>query len=61
VTKFKLDPFYEIPDIDTSDNAYPREPQQPTKFQLYKDNRPSALNPMQEAKKASGGAATGTN
>jgi hypothetical protein len=60
VTKFKLDPFYEIPDIDTSDNAYPREPEQPTKFQLYKNNRSSALNPMQEAKQ-SGGAATGTN
>jgi hypothetical protein len=61
VTKFKLDPFYEIPDIDTSDNAYPREPEQPTKFQLYKNNRSPALNPMQEAKKASSGAAMGTN
>ncbi len=61
VTKFKLDPFYEIPDIDTSDNAYPREPEQPTKFQLFKGNRPAATNPMQEAKKASSGAAAGSN
>lgn len=63
VVKFKLDPFFEIPDIDTSDNAFPREPEQPTKFELFKQNRRSAPNPMQEAQKAksNGSAATGTN
>lgn len=61
VKKFKLDPFKEIPDIDTSDNAFPREPEEPTKFQLFKANRGGGQpNPMQEAKKNQA-AATGSN
>ncbi len=53
VSKFKLDPYHEIPDIDTSDNTFPKEPEQPTRFQAYKQrgfgsNNP---NPMQEAQR----------
>ena len=53
VAKFKLDPYFQIPDIDTSDNAFPREPEQPTKFQLFKQRAGggSQPNPMQEARK----------
>lgn len=51
VAKFTLDPFYEIADIDTDNNAYPREAEKPTKFQTFKQNRPQNSNPMQEARK----------
>jgi len=52
VKKFKLDPFYEIADIDTANNVFPREPEQPTKFQLFKQRPFTApANPMQEARK----------
>lgn len=52
VAKFKLDPYFEIPDIDTSDNVFPREPEKPTKFQLFKQSQaPSPTNPMREAQK----------
>lgn len=52
VTKFKLDPYHEIPDIDTSDNTFPKEPEQPTRFQAFKQRGFNAgPNPMQEAKK----------
>lgn len=60
VAKFKLDPYFEIPDIDTSDNVFPREPEQPTKFQLFKGRQGGQPNPMQEAKKNQA-AATGNN
>ena len=61
VEKFKLDPYFEIPDIDTSDNVFPREPERPTKFQLMKQNRPvPATNPMQEALKNQAGAVGGS-
>ena len=61
VEKFKLDPYFEIPDIDTSDNVFPREPEKPTKFQLIKQNRPApATNPMQEALKNQAGAVGGS-
>ncbi|MDP5120034.1 MAG: M1 family metallopeptidase [Spirosomaceae bacterium] len=60
VKKFILDPFYEIADIDESDNMFPREPAQPTKFELFKRGSFNRTNPMQEAKKTQG-AATGTN
>ncbi len=52
VKKFKLDPYFETADIDTSNNMFPREPESPTKFQLIKQrsfNR--GANPMQEALK----------
>jgi hypothetical protein len=53
VAKFKLDPYHEIPDIDTSDNTFPKEPEQPTRFQAFKQKGfgGGGLNPMQEAKK----------
>lgn len=34
-----LDPYYEIADIDTDDNAFPREPAKPTKVQLFKEQK----------------------
>ncbi len=59
VTKWTLDPFFEIADIDTEDNAFPREPAQPTRFQVFKGQRPPQPNPMQEAQKKSGSAVQG--
>ena len=55
VVKWTLDPFYEIADIDTDDNTYPREPAQPTRVQLFKAQPRSyggGQNPMQEAQNA---------
>ena len=62
VSKWTLDPYYEIADIDTDDNAYPREANQPTKVQLFKMSRQGPPNPMQEAQKAksSGAAVSGS-
>jgi hypothetical protein len=54
VAKWVLDPFYEIADINTEDNAFPREPEQPTRFQVFKGQRPSMPNPMQQQKQAAG-------
>ncbi|RFS17162.1 M1 family metallopeptidase [Emticicia sp. C21] len=52
VARFKLDPYHEIPDIDTSDNTFPKEPAQPTRFQAFKQRGfGGGPNPMQEAKK----------
>lgn len=52
VKKFKLDPYFETADIDTSNNIFPREPEAPTKFQLVKQRSFSrGTNPMQEAQK----------
>ena len=59
VTKWTLDPFFEIADIDTDDNAFPREPEQPSRFQVFKGQRPPQPNPMQEAQKKSGSAVQG--
>ena len=51
VRKFTLDPFYEIADIDTANNAFPREPEHPTKFQVFKQRAfQQGPNPMQQAK-----------
>ena len=65
VVKWTLDPFYEIADIDTDDNAFPREPAKPTRVQLFKSQGRTyggGINPMQEAKKAkeAAGAVTGS-
>ena len=64
VIKWTLDPFYEIADIDTDDNSFPREPAQPTRVQLYKEQARSyggGRNPMQEAQNAKkSGAVTGS-
>lgn len=52
VKKFKLDPYFETADVDTSNNVFPREPEAPTKFQLVKQRSFSrGANPMQEAQK----------
>jgi Peptidase family M1 domain len=49
VKKFTLDPFFEIADIDTANNAFPKEPEKPTKFQVFKQQaRQAAPNPMQQ-------------
>ncbi|MFD1819727.1 hypothetical protein SAMN04515674_114121 [Pseudarcicella hirudinis] len=59
VVKWTLDPFFEIADIDTEDNFFPREPAQPTRFQVFKAQRPASQNPMQQQKQQSGGAVQG--
>lgn len=65
VVKWTLDPFFEIADIDTDDNAFPREPAQPTRVQLFKMQGRTyggGPNPMQEAQNAKPvpGAVTGS-
>lgn len=50
VTKWTLDPFFEIADIDTKSNVFPREPEEPTRFQVFKQSRQSQPNPMQQQK-----------
>ncbi len=53
VTQWTLDPFREIADIDEEDNAFPRQPSEPTKFQLFKQQTGgSRPNPMREAQQA---------
>jgi hypothetical protein len=52
VAKWILDPFYEIADIDTKSNVFPREPEQPTRFQVFKQQQRSQPNPMQQQKQA---------
>jgi hypothetical protein len=54
VTQWTLDPFREIADIDEEDNAYPRQPSEPTKFQLFKQQTGGGrgTNPMREAQQA---------
>ena len=54
VTQWTLDPFYEVADIDTENNSFPRTAQ-PTRFQLFKQQRGGAggqPNPMQQQRKA---------
>ena len=61
VAKFKLDPYFELPDIDDSDNVYPKEPEKPTKFQLMKQQSQRKMpNPMQEARQNEAGAVGGS-
>ncbi|QJW91672.1 M1 family metallopeptidase [Spirosoma taeanense] len=54
VTQWTLDPYYEIADIDTENNSFPRVAQ-PTRFQLFKQRQsPSATqgqNPMQQQRR----------
>jgi len=51
VTQWTLDPFYEIADIDTENNSFPRV-SQPSRFQLFRQRQGSgaapAGNPMQQ-------------
>jgi hypothetical protein len=59
VAKWILDPYFETADIDTDDNAFPKEPEQPTRFQLFKQGGARPLNPMQKAAKNNGGVVPG--
>ncbi len=47
VVQWTLDPYFEIADIDTGNNAYPRIAR-PTRFQLYKQQMQKQANPMQQ-------------
>jgi hypothetical protein len=63
VTRWTLDPFLEIADVDTENNAFPRQPAQPTRFQLYRQQqRPGAgqPNPMQQQRQGQPGAVQGS-
>ncbi len=52
VVKVELDPYLELADVDTSNNAYPRE-EGTTRFDLFKNRRKGANeNPMQRARRA---------
>ena len=59
VAKWTLDPFFEIADIDTDDNIFPREPEQASRFQLFKGQGNRTLNPMQVQKQLKSGAVQG--
>ncbi|MBK9932914.1 MAG: M1 family metallopeptidase [Cytophagaceae bacterium] len=63
VAKFKLDPYFELPDVDPTDNVFPKEPEKPTKFQLMKQQsmRPQGSNPMQEARQNTASGAVGAS
>ena len=53
VVQWTLDPFREIADIDEEDNVFPRQPAQPTKFQLFKSQGfQRGPNPMREAQQS---------
>ena len=50
VKQWTLDPFYEIADIDTENNSFPRQ-SQPTRFQLFRQQQrfgTQGPNPMQQ-------------
>jgi hypothetical protein len=50
VTQWTLDPYREIADIDEEDNAFPRQPAKPTRFQVFKSQGfQRGPNPMREA------------
>lgn len=60
VVQWTLDPFFETADVDTQNNSFPRKPAEPTRFQVFKQQRASAApNPMQLQKQQSGGAVQG--
>ena len=59
VKKWTLDPFLEIADIDTENNAFPREAVQPTRFQVQKNGFQRPPNPMQVQKQNGAGAVQG--
>ncbi len=59
VVKWIMDPFFETADIDTSDNAFPAESEQPTRFQLFKSGARKPMNPMQRAARMNGGVVPG--
>ncbi|QCR23610.1 M1 family metallopeptidase [Pontibacter sp. SGAir0037] len=47
VVSFTLDPFLQTADTDLSNNAYPRRVA-PSRFDIFKQNRPAQQNPMQQ-------------
>ncbi|TDB66025.1 M1 family metallopeptidase [Arundinibacter roseus] len=60
VVQWTLDPYFEIADIDTENNSFPRVAK-PTRFQIYKQQqfrRPA--NPMQAEQQESGAGKLGT-
>jgi hypothetical protein len=48
VTQWILDPYFQIADIDTENNAFPRMAK-PTRLQIFKQQQRRSTNPMQEA------------
>ncbi|MDF7818861.1 M1 family metallopeptidase [Runella sp. MFBS21] len=55
VVQWTLDPYREIADIDEESNHFPRQPAQPTRFQLFKGGgfqRGGGSNPMREAQQS---------
>lgn len=64
VASWTLDPYMEIADIDTENNAFPRKPAEPTRFQVFKSQGgrfggAAGPNPMQLEKQRQGGAVQG--
>jgi Peptidase family M1 domain len=59
VAKWTLDPFLETSDIDVNSNVFPREPEQPTRFQLFKSSGQRPPNPMQMQRLQQGSAVQG--
>ena len=58
VVQWTLDPYSEIADIDTENNAFPRIAK-PTRFEIYKQqSRGRTLNPMQQEGAGKAGGAT---
>lgn len=49
VKSFTLDPYLETADADLNNNSFPRT-LTPSRFQLFKENRQPAKNPMQQMK-----------
>mgnify|MGYP000324093003 FL=1 len=48
VTNVKLDPFLETADVDLNNNSWP-DRNEPTRFQIFKENYKKKENPMQRA------------
>jgi hypothetical protein len=51
VTNVKLDPFLETADVDLNNNSWP-DRNEPTRFQIFKENYKKKENPMQRAIRA---------
>ncbi len=58
VVQWTLDPFFEIADIDTANNSFPRV-QKPTRFQMFKQEQQKPRNPMQQSGPLPGRLGTG--
>ncbi len=52
VKRIILDPYLETADINTEDNVYPREKQEPSRFEVFKQQPPARENEMQRAARA---------